>query len=162
MTSSPARRPSARKQAGAPLRQRQSQQPPKRNYAVRQLVATIIVALIGSALGFSAGIVAAEVYPTDTAEIPPLEHWFQVPAKLTGRLRPPQQPTITLPSDNLFADSKSRLRAEGLLILNEVAEELAAYSTAKVMIAVHTDNVGEAVDDRQLSLMRARAVQLYL
>lgn len=162
MPPSPARRPSDRKKSIAQSGQQPPRQLLKRNYTIRQLIVVTIVALIGSTLGFSAGIVAAEVYPADVAEIPPLEHWLQVPAKLTRQLSSVQQPTIILPSDSLFADSKSRLRAEGVLILNEVAEELAPYSTAQVMIAVHTDNVGEAIDDQQLSLMRARTIQLYL
>ncbi len=117
---------------------------------------------VASAVGFAGGIVGAEVYPTNAQEEPPMEQWLRRSSDMIKQYFQTSQPTITLPSDSLFADNQSRLRAEGLLILNKVAEELAQHPNAVVMVAVHTDNVGETVHDRQLSLMQARAVQLYL
>jgi len=133
-----------------------------RNHPLRTLIVSGLMLSVGSALGFAAGIIGAEVYPADAQEVPPMQQFMQRSSGMIGQYFRSEQPTITLPSDSLFVDSQSRLRAEGLLILNQVADELAKHPNLEVMVAVHTDNVGDTIHDRQLSLMQARAVQLYL
>ncbi len=130
--------------------------------SLRQLIGTSLVLVLGSSVGFAAGIVSAELYPASAQDLPPLEQWLRLPTQLMKQRGTDGRATIILPSDNLFADGKSRLRAEGVLILNQVADELATYPNIRVIVSVHTDNVGEAADDRQLSLMQARVVQQYL
>ncbi len=154
METSPARSSDARSVRRSPRR--------LRHRSLRQLIGTSLVLVLGSSVGFAIGIVGAELYPASAQDLPPLEQWLRLPTQLLEQRGTDERSSIMLPSDSLFADGKSRLRAEGVLILNQVADELVTYPNVQVIVSVHTDNVGEAADDRQLSLMQARAVQQYL
>lgn len=70
--------------------------------------------------------------------------------------------SITLPSDALFRDTYATLRPEATAILDNVLAELATEGGATIRISVHTDSVGDAQDNRELSLRRAGAIAQYL
>ncbi len=61
-----------------------------------------------------------------------------------------------------FHTNSARLTGEAMSILNGVAEELKAHPEVNVIIVGHTDNVGSAVHNKQLSLERAKSVARYL
>ena len=69
---------------------------------------------------------------------------------------------VTLPSDLLFLEDESTLRLDRQGILDSIVTELKNYQGANLRIAAHTDNVGDARDNLELSLQRARAVKEYL
>ena len=72
------------------------------------------------------------------------------------------KPTITLPSDLLFAEAGSRLQPQAKALLGQLVSDLESYRGATIQIAGHTDNVGEAQANRDLSFNQAQAVQDYL
>jgi OOP family OmpA-OmpF porin len=61
-----------------------------------------------------------------------------------------------------FETSSDTLTAEALVILEDVARTLAEYPDIKVTIEAHTDNLGTAASNLQLSKRRAIAVARYL
>lgn len=69
---------------------------------------------------------------------------------------------VTLPSDLLFKDSDSILLPQAPVILDNVIADLRNYPGATIQIAAHTDDVGEATDNRVLSFRRAQAAEQYL
>lgn len=68
---------------------------------------------------------------------------------------------VTLPSEVLFQDNYSILRSEASLILDKVVGDL-NYPKATIIIGAHTNDVGQAEDNRELSYRRARAIEQYL
>ncbi len=71
-------------------------------------------------------------------------------------------PMVTLPSDVLFDTGSISLRAGTSAILDNLVAELGNYEGATVRVAGHTDDAGEAADNRNVSLARAQAVVQYL
>ncbi|MBD0314479.1 MAG: OmpA family protein [Microcoleus sp. T3-bin5] len=69
---------------------------------------------------------------------------------------------VTLPSDVLFDTGSISLRAGTSAILDNLVAELGNYEGATVRVAGHTDDAGEAADNRKVSLARAQAVVQYL
>ncbi len=69
---------------------------------------------------------------------------------------------VTLPSDVLFPKGNSLLRREAGLILDKIISDLGSYQGATILIAIHTDNVGNPEDNRGLSFRQANAVEQYL
>lgn len=69
---------------------------------------------------------------------------------------------VTLPSDVLFDTGSISLRVGTNAILDNLVADLRNYQGATVQVSGHTDNVGEAVDNRNLSFARAQAVANYL
>jgi len=67
---------------------------------------------------------------------------------------------LTLPSDILFQDSF--LVSEADSILDKIITDLRNYEGATISIAVHTDDTGEAQDNRELSFRQAVALEKYL
>ncbi len=61
-----------------------------------------------------------------------------------------------------FLTNSDRLTGEAKSILNGVAEELKRYPDVHVLIVGHTDNVGRASYNKDLSLRRAKSVARYL
>lgn len=61
-----------------------------------------------------------------------------------------------------FETAKTTLLPDAKRILDQVAQSLAAYPTAEVAIHGHTDNVGGAKYNLQLSMGRAESVKAYL
>ncbi|HLO48565.1 MAG TPA: OmpA family protein [Kamptonema sp.] len=69
---------------------------------------------------------------------------------------------VTLPSDVLFDAGSSALRVGTNVILDNLIADLRNYEGATVRIGAHTDDVGEAKDNQNLSFARAQAVTQYL
>lgn len=69
---------------------------------------------------------------------------------------------VILPSDALFPQGQSILAGDRQPILDNIITELQNYQKASLQIAVHTDNLGEAPRNLELSLEQARAIQHYL
>ena len=65
---------------------------------------------------------------------------------------------VTLPQDLLFATDSTTLRADLLEDLRAVAKNLNDYPNSDVGIVGHTDSVGEASYNQNLSQRRAQAV----
>ena len=69
---------------------------------------------------------------------------------------------VTLPSDVLFDAGSISLRAGTSAILDNLVADLRNYEGATVRVGGHTDDAGEAVDNRKVSFARAQAVVQYL
>ena len=69
---------------------------------------------------------------------------------------------VTLPSDVLFDTGSISLRAGTSAILDNLVADLRNYEGATVRVGGHTDDAGEAVDNRKVSFARAQAVAQYL
>ncbi|MEG4015527.1 MULTISPECIES: OmpA family protein [unclassified Microcoleus] len=69
---------------------------------------------------------------------------------------------VTLPSDVLFDTGSISLRAGTSAILDNLVADLGSYQGATVRVAGHTDDGGEVVENRNVSLARAQAVVQYL
>lgn len=69
---------------------------------------------------------------------------------------------VTLPSDVLFDAGSISLRAGTSAILDNLVADLRNYEGATVRVGGHTDDAGEAVDNRKVSFARAQAVAQYL
>lgn len=74
----------------------------------------------------------------------------------------PDTLTGTIPSDVLFEDNQSFLLTEGKPVLDKLVDELQNSPGAAVVIAVHTDSVGEQSNNRGLSFRQAEAIAQYL
>ncbi|HEY0467600.1 MAG TPA: OmpA family protein [Polyangiaceae bacterium] len=61
-----------------------------------------------------------------------------------------------------FEPGRSSLRPESTLTLDAAAKLFARYPDLRLRISVHTDNLGEAADNRALSGRRANALRDYL
>lgn len=69
---------------------------------------------------------------------------------------------VTLSSDILFPGDQTTLNRDRQVILDSVISKMSSYEGSTVRISAHTDNVGDAQDNLQLSLQRARVVKQYL
>lgn len=65
---------------------------------------------------------------------------------------------VTLPQDILFATDSSFVRNDLQRDLRAIAGNLQAYPNSTIQILGHTDNVGDAAYNQDLSLRRAEAV----
>jgi len=65
---------------------------------------------------------------------------------------------VTLPQDILFATDSTALRSDLQSDLVALASNLKAYPNSSVQIIGHTDNVGSAAYNEDLSLRRAKSV----
>lgn len=61
-----------------------------------------------------------------------------------------------------FTSGQSKIKRESLPLLNDITQEMRGCSDIALHIHGHTDNVGDAKLNRQLSHKRARSVGLYL
>ena len=80
----------------------------------------------------------------------------------SGWDRRPPTFMVTLPSDILFPEDQTTLNPNQQVILDSIISEMSSYKGSTVRIAAHTDNVGDAQDNLQLSLQRAQVVKQYL
>jgi outer membrane protein OmpA-like peptidoglycan-associated protein len=62
----------------------------------------------------------------------------------------------------LFATGSAQIRGESTPTLKEIGEMLATHADLRLVIEGHTDNVGNAAANLQLSRQRAEAVSAYL
>ncbi|WP_347342614.1 OmpA family protein [Coleofasciculus sp. FACHB-1120] len=69
---------------------------------------------------------------------------------------------VTLPSDRLFEARDSVLLPQAPVLLDTVIADLQNYPGATIQIAAHTDDRGDATDNRELSFRRAQAAEQYL
>jgi OOP family OmpA-OmpF porin len=69
--------------------------------------------------------------------------------------------TIDLRGVNFDFD-KSKIRPDGIAILNEAIEVLKKYPQLRVEVAGHTDSIGSDAYNQKLSEHRAKAVYEYL
>ncbi|MDQ2094420.1 OmpA family protein [Rhodalgimonas zhirmunskyi] len=65
---------------------------------------------------------------------------------------------VTLPQDILFATNSDQLRPDLLSDMGAVAQNLNAYPNSTVQVLGHTDNVGDAAYNQDLSYRRADTV----
>lgn len=65
---------------------------------------------------------------------------------------------VTLPQDILFATGSSNLRSDLQQDLRAIAGNLQSYQDSTIQIVGHTDNVGEATYNQDLSAQRAESV----
>jgi outer membrane protein OmpA-like peptidoglycan-associated protein len=70
--------------------------------------------------------------------------------------------TLNMPGNITFAFDSSNLQPQFYPILNNVAETLNEYNQTVIEVAGHTDSVGDAAYNQQLSVQRANAVAGYL
>jgi len=69
---------------------------------------------------------------------------------------------VTFPSGFLFDFDSDRIRGDAAANLNELARHLARYDDSNLMIAGHTDAIGSADYNQDLSIRRAEAAAHYL
>jgi outer membrane protein OmpA-like peptidoglycan-associated protein len=69
---------------------------------------------------------------------------------------------VSLPGGLLFDTGRNTLSRGAEGTLTRIAEQLKINGKAKVMVEAHTDNVGSAEKNQQLSEMRAKAVLDFL
>ena len=69
---------------------------------------------------------------------------------------------LTLPTDILFQEGNSLLLPAASSILDKIITDLRNYPEATISIAAHTDDLGNAQDNRELSFKRALALEKYL
>ncbi|MDX2099236.1 MAG: OmpA family protein [Leptolyngbyaceae cyanobacterium bins.59] len=164
-----------------------SDSPEKNRFSVLKLFSQLVFMVGGSVMALGGGIVAAHWYPATSQKMPLIETAFQYSRegwkvgqqqmgawmKQAGIASLEQvQPStgvfpadglrITLPSDVLFKDSQSALRSKAQSLLSPVVAELRTYPGATIRIATHTDDLGEASDNRDLSFRQAQSLRLYL
>jgi outer membrane protein OmpA-like peptidoglycan-associated protein len=112
----------------------------------------------GSGAPEPTAVAAVEPAPTATAEPAPVPTAEPTPVPLTlaevvggvdlGALS--------------FAPGTSRITAEGAVVLDNIADQLHAFSRGSVQVQAHTDNVGDPDVNVLLSQVRAEAVVTYL
>jgi len=69
---------------------------------------------------------------------------------------------VTFPSGFLFDFDSDRIRGDAAANLDELARHLGGYEDSNIMIAGHTDSVGAADYNQDLSVRRAEAAARYL
>lgn len=69
---------------------------------------------------------------------------------------------LVLPGNITFATGSAVIQASFNAVLDDVAKVLTKYDKTTLLIEGHTDNVGDASFNQQLSLQRANAVKAYL
>ena len=70
--------------------------------------------------------------------------------------------TLNMPGNITFAFDSSNLQPQFYPILNNVADTLNEYNQTVIEVAGHTDSVGDASYNQQLSVQRANSVAGYL
>ncbi|WP_163575886.1 OmpA family protein [Halomonas faecis] len=115
----------------------------------------------GTAIGFTTaaaigGLLCADRTPEPEPEPEPMPEPAPEPEP------EPEFETVTLSSDVNFAFDSAELRPAAEVTLDEVAETLYENTEINVNIAGHTDSIGSAEYNRDLSQRRADSVKDYL
>lgn len=110
-------------------------------------------AIKGGVLGAIAGGVIGTQLDKQAAELEASMGSNSVMIENTG-----ESLIVTLPQDILFATDSATLRADLQADLIALARNLNTYPESSVQIIGHTDNVGSAAYNEDLSLRRANAV----
>ncbi len=94
----------------------------------------------------------------------PLDDRLHRAAKLLSdsRIDGSQPLSVTLPMDSLFDDNESVLKPSANRVLDTLVGELLPYERGLVSVLAHTDSLGSANTNRELSLRRAQSVMTYL
>jgi OOP family OmpA-OmpF porin len=104
----------------------------------------------------------AEAAPAPVAEPAPAPEPAPVPVVAAEPCKPTFE-TITLSAEKLFAFDNSKMQAGAKPILDEVVEKLKAHPEFKlVVVEGHTDRIGSAEYNKNLSGKRATDVKNYL
>lgn len=113
-------------------------------------------------------LASPETAPTPTPALPPIGA-TATPQPVTEAQPSDNNPVfagealmVTLPSDVLFDTGSISLRVGTNAILDNLVADLRNYEGSTVQVSGHTDNVGEATENRNLSFARAQAVANYL
>jgi outer membrane protein OmpA-like peptidoglycan-associated protein len=69
---------------------------------------------------------------------------------------------LSIPGNITFATGKANIVTDFYPVLNDVAKVLNRYEKTKLSIEGHTDSVGDAQFNQQLSIQRANSVAAYL
>lgn len=70
--------------------------------------------------------------------------------------------TLSIPGNITFASASANIVTDFYPVLNDVAKVLNKYEKTKLSIEGHTDSVGDAQYNNQLSMQRANSVASYL
>jgi outer membrane protein OmpA-like peptidoglycan-associated protein len=87
---------------------------------------------------------------------------LSAPADSANPAPAPDPLSVTLPSDIFFAPASSTLNPDKTELLDNIISDLRNYQGARIRIAGHTDNTGDARANQELSAQRARAIAQYL
>ncbi|MGQ4650374.1 OmpA family protein [Lyngbya aestuarii] len=155
--------PSAQEQAKNRLRQLQEQQA-----ALRESIEALEQQIIGTSSPNEATEVRLQALSrqlqlenTSDSDVPG-EGSVPSPANRDSEVAyPTDKLKVTLPSDILFEENNSALRSEASLLLDKIVTDLRNYPGATIYVAVHTDALGEAQQNRELSFRRAQTVEQY-
>ena len=96
--------------------------------------------------------------PPPVVEEPPLI----LPPAEPAPVKPPPPEKITLDTDTYFDFDKANLKPDGQRKLDEIASRLKQMELEVVVAEGHTDSIGSAKYNENLSLRRAAAVKTFL
>ena len=111
----------------------------------------------GAILGAGVGSLIGKQLDEQAAELRASMYSDQVTITNTG-----QSLIVTMPQDILFATNSTVVRPALRADLAALAQNLQAYPNSTVQVVGHTDNVGSAEYNNDLSLRRANAVATVL
>lgn len=109
-------------------------------------------AVIGGVLGGTAGAVIGNYMDQQAEELRQVAEVIRVDDGIIATMR----------DRVLFDFGRAELKPEARDSLTRVAAVLRKYDKTEITVAGHTDNVGSATYNRELSLRRADAVRLFL
>jgi outer membrane protein OmpA-like peptidoglycan-associated protein len=109
-------------------------------------------AVVGGVLGGAAGALIGNYMDRQAEELRQVAEVIRVDDGLIATMR----------EKVLFDFDKAELKPEARTALARVASVLRKYDKTEITVAGHTDNVGSASYNRELSLRRADAVRLFL
>lgn len=113
-------------------------------------------AAIGAVVGAAGGVVAGSVLDRQERDLRQ-SVGNDVQITNTG-----DRLIVTLPQDILFATDSATLRPDLVTDIRAVAGNLNSYPNSTVQVLGHTDNVGDATYNQNLSNRRAESVSLVL
>ncbi|PIE11789.1 MAG: hypothetical protein CSA72_01335 [Rhodobacterales bacterium] len=113
-------------------------------------------AVLGAALGAAGGGLIGQQLDKQEAELR-----AQMGSNV-GIVNTGDQLIVTMPQDILFATDSAALTGSLTADLQTLAASLNRYPSSTVNVVGHTDNVGEASYNQQLSMRRAQAVAAVL
>jgi outer membrane protein OmpA-like peptidoglycan-associated protein len=120
----------------------------------------------GSGAPEPTAVAAVEPAPTATAEPAPVPTAEPAPVPTAEPTPVPLTLAEVVGGVDLgalsFAPGTSRITAEGAVVLDNIADQLHAFSRGSVQVQAHTDNVGDPDVNVLLSQVRAEAVVTYL
>ncbi|MCF0207247.1 MAG: OmpA family protein [Bacteroidales bacterium] len=107
-------------------------------------------------------VVKKEDYSFSSTLIEPTEETFSKPIEVNFEVKPIEQGKSVEINDIYYATASYEINQKSYAVLNEFAEFLKENGSIKVEIRGHTDNIGSAQTNINLSNQRAKAVYDYL